>query len=108
MSGLLHPVGPESAQIYWARRALVFGAAAVLAVAAALIISGTSSGSEAQPNQQAAAYPVGSPTASTGPAKLQASGDGQERGQGVPAAERARDVPGGEEICPVRGPPTVP
>ena len=74
MSGLLHPVGPESAQIYWARRGLVFGAAAVLAVAVALIISGTGSGSEAQPSQRAAAYSVGSPTARTGPAKLQATG----------------------------------
>ncbi|HEY6664472.1 MAG TPA: hypothetical protein VI036_05010 [Propionibacteriaceae bacterium] len=33
-------------QTYWARRALVFGAAAVLDVAAALIIHGTSSGSK--------------------------------------------------------------
>lgn len=74
MSGLLHPVGPESAQIYWARRALVFGAAAVLAVAVALIISDTGSGSETQPSQRAAAYSVGSPTARTGPAKLQATG----------------------------------
>ena len=74
MSGLLHPVGPESAQIYWARRGLVFGAAAVLAVAVALIISGTGSGSEAQPSQRAGAYSVGSPTARTGPAKLQATG----------------------------------
>ena len=75
MSGLLHPVGPESAQSYWARRALVFGAAAVLAVAVALIISGTGSGSEAQPSQRAGADSVGSPTASTGPAKLPASGE---------------------------------
>ena len=44
MSGLLHPVGPETAQTYWARRALVFGAMMVLAVAVTLIISGTSSG----------------------------------------------------------------
>jgi hypothetical protein len=75
MSGLLHPAGPESAQTYWARRALVFGLAAVFAVAVALIIHGTSSGSEAQPDQQAAAYPVGSPTTSLSPAKLQASGE---------------------------------
>jgi hypothetical protein len=31
VSGLLHPVGPESVQTSWARRALVFVAAAVLA-----------------------------------------------------------------------------
>lgn len=74
VSRLLHPVGPESVQTYWARRALMFGAAAMLAVAAALIIHSTSSGSEAQPNQQAAAYSVDSPTASTGPVKLHARG----------------------------------
>ena len=45
MSGLLRPVGPETASTYWVRRALVFGATMVLAVAVALIISGTSSGS---------------------------------------------------------------
>jgi hypothetical protein len=61
MSGVLHPVGPESAQIYWARRALVFGAATVLAVAVALIISGTSGGLAAQPKPPAASDPV--PTA---------------------------------------------
>jgi Protein of unknown function (DUF3152) len=75
VSGLLHPVGLESAHVYWARRALVFGAAAVLAVAAGLIIHGTSSGSEpqaTQPDQQAAAYPVGSPTSSLSAAKLPA------------------------------------
>jgi Protein of unknown function (DUF3152) len=72
MGGLLRPVGPESVHIYWARRGLVFGAAAVLAVAAMLIIHGTGSGSEAQPNQQVAAYPVGSPTSSLSPAKLPA------------------------------------
>ncbi|HZL75437.1 MAG TPA: hypothetical protein VFB83_08680, partial [Propionibacteriaceae bacterium] len=72
MSGLLHPVGPEPVHAYWARRGLVLGAAAVLAVAAAVIIHGTSSGSDAQPHQQAAAYPVGSPTSSLSPAKLPA------------------------------------
>jgi hypothetical protein len=34
MSGLLRPVGPEGAQTYWARRGLVLGATAVLAIAA--------------------------------------------------------------------------
>jgi hypothetical protein len=58
MSGVLHPVGPESAQIYWARRALVFGAATVLAVAVMLIISGTSSGLATQPKPSAADNPV--------------------------------------------------
>jgi hypothetical protein len=56
MSGLLRPVGPESAQTYWARRGLVFGAAMVLTVAMALIVTGTSSGSAAQPNPPIADY----------------------------------------------------
>ena len=72
MSGVLHPVGPESVHTYWTRRGLAFGAAAVLAVAAALIIHGMSSSSGAPPNQQPAAYPVGSPTTSLSPTKLQA------------------------------------
>jgi hypothetical protein len=50
MSGLLRPVGPETASTYWVRRALVFGATMVLAVAVALIISGTSSGSAFRTN----------------------------------------------------------
>ena len=46
MSGLLRPVGPAPVQTYWARRALVFGAAAsVLAIAVVVISHGTSSGS---------------------------------------------------------------
>src|SRR5215211_1460059 len=58
MSGLLHPVGPESAQTYWARRGLVFGASTVLAVAVMLIISGTSSGLATQPKPPAADNPI--------------------------------------------------
>ena len=60
MSGLLRPVGPETASTYWVRRALVFGATMVLAVAVALIISGTSSGSaiRTNPSPQTAGFPV--------------------------------------------------
>jgi hypothetical protein len=48
---LLHPVGPEPAQTYWARRALLFGAAVVLTVAVALIIiTGSSRSSAVQAN----------------------------------------------------------
>ena len=72
MSGLLYPVGPDSVRTYWARRALVFGAAMVLAIAVALIISDTSSGSAARPNPPAGAYSVSSPITSMRPAKLQA------------------------------------
>jgi hypothetical protein len=50
MSGMLHPVGPETPGTYWARRVLVLGAATVLAVAVVLIIGGTSIGSAAQPS----------------------------------------------------------
>ena len=53
IGGLLHPVGPDSVRTYWARRALVFGAAMMLAIAVALIISGTSGGSAARPNPPA-------------------------------------------------------
>ena len=74
MSGLLRPVGPAPVQTYWARRALVFGAAAsVLAIAVVLISHGTSSGS-AQPIPRADASSAGSATTSMKPAKLQAKG----------------------------------
>jgi len=67
MSGMLHPVGPETPGTYWARRVLVLGAATVLAVAVVLIIGGTSSGSAAQPRPPTAEYSVPDP-ASTSPA----------------------------------------
>ena len=51
MSGVLHPVGPKSAQTYWARRGLVFAAATAFAVALTLIISGTSTSSVAAPGR---------------------------------------------------------
>jgi hypothetical protein len=75
MSGVLRPVGPAPAQTYWARRALVFGAAvSVLAIAVVLISNGTSSGSATQLNPPAGGSSVGSPTTSMKPAKLQAKG----------------------------------
>jgi hypothetical protein len=60
MSGLLHPVGPETTQTYWARRALVFGATMVLAVAVALIINGTSNSlaPRSNPSPPTHRYPV--------------------------------------------------
>ncbi len=70
MSGLLRPVGPDPAQAYWARRALVFGAAVVLAIAVALIMSGASSGSAAQPGPPPVEAP--STTTSMRPAKAPA------------------------------------
>jgi len=72
MSGLLHPVGPGSVRTYWARRALVFGAAMLLAIAVALIISVTSGGWRLDQNPPAGAYSISSPITSMRPAKLQA------------------------------------
>ena len=69
MSGLLHPVGPEPVMTYWARRALVLGAAMVLAIVSVLIISGTSSGSAAQLDPPPGEDSAGAPTASTKPDK---------------------------------------
>jgi len=67
MSGLLRPVGPETASTYWVRRALVFGATMVLAVAVALIINGTSSGLavQANPSPPVAGYPAPSPASTS-------------------------------------------
>ncbi|HWH99498.1 MAG TPA: DUF3152 domain-containing protein, partial [Propionibacteriaceae bacterium] len=69
MSGVLRPVGSESSETYWARRALVFGAAMALAIPVPLIISAASNGSAAQPGPAAGPYLVGSPTMSTRPDK---------------------------------------
>jgi hypothetical protein len=67
MSSVLHPVGPEPAPTYWARRVAVLGAAIlVLAIVVALIVNGTSSGS---PQSAAPAPAVTSPSASTAPAE---------------------------------------
>jgi hypothetical protein len=69
MSGVLRPVGPEPVQTYWARRALVFGAAMTLVIAVPLIISG---GSAAQPGPPAGPNSIGSPTLSVTPSRSQA------------------------------------
>jgi hypothetical protein len=66
MSGLLRPVGPEPAQTYWARRALLFAAGMVLAIFMVLIIGSTRSGSAAQPNPRTESYSATSSTASPG------------------------------------------
>ena len=73
MSGVLRPIGPAPVQTYWARRALVFGAAIVLAITGGLIISGTSSGSATQPDPPPpGAYSVDSQTASMRPVTFHA------------------------------------
>jgi hypothetical protein len=101
MSGVLRPVGPQPVQTYWARRALVLGAAAmVLVIAVALIISGASNGSTAQPNPSAGAHSVGSPTTSMRPAKSQANRKPKSL-DAVMVPERARDIPGGRENSPI-------
>jgi hypothetical protein len=63
MSGLLRPVGPETAQTYWARRALAFGAMTVFAVAVTLIVNGTSNGLafRSNPSPPTAGHPVPNP-----------------------------------------------
>jgi len=55
MSGVLHPVGPESVRTYWARRGLVFVAATIFVLALTLIIGGPGSGSAATPRPASAA-----------------------------------------------------
>jgi hypothetical protein len=72
MSGVMRPVGPEPVQTYWARRALVFGAAMALVIAVPLIISGASVDSAAQPGPTVGPNSVGSPTLSMTPSTSQA------------------------------------
>jgi hypothetical protein len=54
MSGVLHPVGPQSVRTYWARRGLVFAATTIFVLALALIIGGPGSGSAATPSPASA------------------------------------------------------
>jgi hypothetical protein len=54
MSGVLHPVGPQSVRTYWARRGLVFAATTIFVLALALIIGGSGSGSAATPSPASA------------------------------------------------------
>jgi hypothetical protein len=72
MSGVMRPVGPEPVQTYWARRALVFGAAIALVIAVPLIISGASVDSAAQPGPTVGPNSIGSPTLSMTPSTSQA------------------------------------
>jgi hypothetical protein len=97
MSGLLRPVGPETAQTYWARRALVFGAMTVLAVAVTLIINGTSSGLavRSNPSPPTAAYtvpisaaPRSMETAISTPLAVEPSASATSTGPALEATER--------------------
>src|SRR5215212_10957712 len=72
MSGVLRPVGQEPVQTYWARRALVFGAAVALVIAVPLIISGASGDSAAQPGPPVGPNSIGLPTLSMTPSTSQA------------------------------------
>jgi hypothetical protein len=68
MSGLLRPVGPETAQTYWARRGLVLGPMIVLAVAVTLIINGTSIGlAVGNPAPTTTGYPASTPASPSSP-----------------------------------------
>lgn len=64
MDGLLHPVGPEPASVYWRRRAVVVGLPVVLVVILVWLLS---SGSSDQP-QPAAAQAAGTSSESASPA----------------------------------------
>jgi hypothetical protein len=71
MSGVLHPVGPQSVRTYWARRGLVFAATTILVLALALIIGGPGSGSAATPSptsEDSASPAAASPSAVETPA----------------------------------------
>jgi hypothetical protein len=54
MSGVLHPIGPESVRTYWARRGVVFAAATIFVLALTLIVGGSGSGSAATPSPASA------------------------------------------------------
>jgi hypothetical protein len=94
MSGLLRPVGPETKQTYWARRALVFGAMMVLAVAVTLIINGTTSGSAIRSSPTAAysvpisASPSSTETAISAPVAVGPSASATSTGPAPEATER--------------------
>ena len=111
MSGLLRPVGPEPAQTYWARRALVFGAMMVLAVAVTLIVNGTSSGSAVRPSPTPPtplpilASPSSTPTAFTTPSAVDPSASATSTSPAPEATKReasAKKASGrGTADCPV-------
>src|SRR5512133_850370 len=61
MSGVLHPVGPESVRTYWARRGLLFAATTIFVLALALIIGGPGSGSAATRSLASADSPAAPP-----------------------------------------------
>ena len=67
MSGLLHPVGPESALTYWARRGLLLAAATVFVVALILIIIGAGAPSPASADSAAPAQASASATETAAP-----------------------------------------
>jgi hypothetical protein len=72
MSGVLHPVGPESASTYWLRRALVLGA---LAVVLALVFSLVGNGNGGQRAVSAVPAPVSTPSPTEAPSSDTTSSD---------------------------------
>jgi hypothetical protein len=86
MSGLLHPVGPEPAQTYWLRRALVLGAfAVVLAIFIALVANATGGAqvvSAVPPSPAGAVTPLTSPS----PSSTQTSASAKPSATPSPAA----------------------
>ncbi len=80
MSGLLHPVGPDSVQTYWFRRTLVGASAIVLTVAIGLIMNDTTSGSAAQPSPSVAKVQDTHESREISPVEVPESGPGTYRG----------------------------
>jgi len=62
MSGVLHPVGPEPAQVYWIRRVLVLGSAVLMLVLVIAVVANLNSAASAS-GPEAVPAPVGSTSA---------------------------------------------
>ncbi|MDQ7991549.1 MAG: hypothetical protein AAGC63_01380 [Propionicimonas sp.] len=80
MGSLLHPVGPEEPRVYWVRRALVIGAAALVAVGLVWLLwpqpgvvtanppaTGTSSSATSSPPPSTSVPPTPTPSQPAGP-----------------------------------------
>ena len=95
MSGVLHPVGPQSVRTYWARRGLVFAAATIFVLALALIIGGPGSGSAATPSptsEDSASPAAASPSAVETPAPTPSVVDISASATPKPSATKSRKL----------------
>ena len=101
MSGVLHPVGPESEETYWLRRAMVAGAVLLLVIlVVALFVNSTSTGSAvatpatasptapaAEPRVTTSAVPSSGSSSPSAPASPTASTDASASSTGRSSAE---------------------